>query len=81
MEAYVTIGALVGFALLVWWAKREGRIIAESQADIAALEAADDIKETSREVSEVAASRRDPGLHRVDDVIVPVETIPGWLKR
>lgn len=80
LEAILVIGALVGFALLVWWAKREGRLLAESLDDVARLEAANETKEKSREVSEAAAARRDPSLHDRDDV-VPNEAIPDWLKR
>ena len=80
IAATLVIGALVGFAGLVWWAKREGRIHAEIQADVAALEAGNEIKEKSREVSEAADSRRDPGLHDMP-TIVPHVDIPAWLKR
>lgn len=80
LTAIAAVGVLVGFALLVMWAKREGRIIAETQADVAALEAGDEIKEKSRESSEAAADRSDPRVHDVD-VIVPNERIPAWLKR
>jgi len=80
MEAYFVIGVLVAFALLAWWAKNQGREVQEALDKLASVEKDAEIKETSREVSEVADSRRAPGLHDVPDV-VPDASIPDWLKR
>lgn len=77
---WVVIGVMLAFALLAWWAKHEGKTSQAMQEDIESLQRDDEIKETSREVSEAAVARRDPGLHDVDVVVQP-DRVPDWLKR
>lgn len=77
---WIVIGVLVAFALLAWWAKREGATSQAMKDDIASLQKDDQIKEASREVSEAAADRRDIFLHD-EPAVVPHSKLPDWLKR
>lgn len=79
LQACVVIGVLVGFALLVGWAKSQGRDVQKAIDEAIAARETLKTVEKSHEVSEAADARRDPGLHDVPDV-VPVESVPSWLK-
>lgn len=66
-EAWFTIGALVGFALLAWWARNDAAKDRERELELDGLEQLNDIKERSDALRKAASAARDPGDRYLDD--------------